>query len=202
MRKGAIILCGGKSSRMGRDKATLPFGHELMLQRVVRLVAEAVPVENIVVVAAADQILPSICNEVRVVRDSVAHQGPLAGMAAGFRACNSSSVDAVFTTGCDTPLLEMRFIDRMFELLDMHDAAIPVDRDHYYALAAVYRLGVVSNIDDCIRRGQRRVRDLLPEIDVRHVSMAELREVDAELRSLVNVNSEDEYRAALALRVS
>ena len=37
MRKGAIILCGGKSSRMGRDKATLPFGPELMLQRVVRL---------------------------------------------------------------------------------------------------------------------------------------------------------------------
>ena len=42
MRRGAIILCGGKSSRMGRDKATLPFGPELMLQRVVRLIGEVV----------------------------------------------------------------------------------------------------------------------------------------------------------------
>ena len=44
MRRGAIILCGGASSRMGRDKAWLPFGpDEVMLQRVVRLVGEVVP---------------------------------------------------------------------------------------------------------------------------------------------------------------
>ena len=42
MNKGAIVLCGGKSSRMGRDKATLPFGPELMLQRVVRLISQVV----------------------------------------------------------------------------------------------------------------------------------------------------------------
>ena len=60
MRKGAIILCGGKSSRMGRDKATLPFGPELMLQRVVRLIGEVVSLENVVVVAAPNQLLPEL----------------------------------------------------------------------------------------------------------------------------------------------
>ena len=46
MNCGGIILCGGKSSRMGRPKATLPCGPELMLQRVARLLAEAVePIE-------------------------------------------------------------------------------------------------------------------------------------------------------------
>ena len=55
MNNGAIVLCGGRSNRMGRDKATLPFGPECMLQRVVRLLAEVVELSKIVVVAAAGQ---------------------------------------------------------------------------------------------------------------------------------------------------
>jgi len=52
---------------MGRDKATLPFGPELMLQRVVRLLGEAV--EEIVVVAAPSQELPPLPDSVHIVRD-------------------------------------------------------------------------------------------------------------------------------------
>ena len=63
MEKGAIILCGGKSSRMGRDKATLPFGSEVMLQRVIRLVSQVVNVHRIVVVAAPGQALPEKADE-------------------------------------------------------------------------------------------------------------------------------------------
>src|ERR1043165_2456560 len=69
MRKGAIILCGGKSSRMGRDKATLPFGGELMLARVVRLLSEAVDPQGIVVVAAPNQSLPEVPAPVMIARD-------------------------------------------------------------------------------------------------------------------------------------
>jgi molybdenum cofactor guanylyltransferase len=69
MIKGAIILCGGKSSRMGRDKATLPFGPEQMLARVVRLVSEVVEPAKIVVVAAPEQELPVLPAAVAVARD-------------------------------------------------------------------------------------------------------------------------------------
>src|SRR4051794_36659222 len=76
MRKGAIILCGGKSSRMGRDKATLPFGPERMLQRVVRLLDS----EAIVVVAAPNQSLPELPTGVTVARDIHQFRGPLQGL--------------------------------------------------------------------------------------------------------------------------
>ena len=115
MRKGAIILCGGKSSRMGRDKATLPFGPELMLsawcdcQRSGRA-------EGIVVVAAPNQSLPELPAAVTVARDAHEFRGPLQGLATGLRDMGDR-FDAVYATACDVPLLVPAFVERMFKLL-------------------------------------------------------------------------------------
>ena len=69
MTAGGVVLCGGRSSRMGRPKAWLPFGGEVLLQRVVRVVGEAVA--PVVVVAAPGQDVPSLPPEVEIVRDDV-----------------------------------------------------------------------------------------------------------------------------------
>src|SRR5262245_66661702 len=80
-RVGGIVVCGGHSRRMGRPKDWLPFGTELLLQRVVRTVGEAV--EPIVVVAANDQELPPLPSCVEIARDRNRDRGPLEGLAAG-----------------------------------------------------------------------------------------------------------------------
>src|SRR3954471_20287396 len=85
MGRGALILCGGKSSRMGRDKATLQFGPELMLQRVVRLMSDVVGPAEITVVAAPNQSLPELPAAVRVARDNREFRGPIEGLATGLR---------------------------------------------------------------------------------------------------------------------
>jgi molybdopterin-guanine dinucleotide biosynthesis protein A len=72
---GGIVLCGGRSSRMGEPKAWLPFGDEVMLQRVVRVVKEAV--DFVMVVAAPDQDIPNLPPDVLVVRDDLEGRGPL-----------------------------------------------------------------------------------------------------------------------------
>src|SRR5687768_11630401 len=116
MRRGAIILCGGKSSRMGQDKANLPFGPEKMLQRVVRLISEVVNPKNLVVVAAPDQSLPALPVDVAVAYDSRRYRGPLEGLATGLRALEDH-VDAIYATGCDVPLLVPAFVDLVFKSL-------------------------------------------------------------------------------------
>src|SRR6476619_864368 len=77
MTVGGVVLCGGKSTRMGTAKATLPFGNETMLQRVVRLLETAV--SPIVVVAAREQALPALPAHVAVTRDEREAKGPLEG---------------------------------------------------------------------------------------------------------------------------
>src|SRR5262245_62013278 len=79
-----LILAGGKSSRMGLPKATLPFGPELMLQRVVRLLASVV--QPIVVVAAPRQELPPLPAGVLITHDERDGRGPLEGLLAGLAA--------------------------------------------------------------------------------------------------------------------
>jgi molybdenum cofactor guanylyltransferase len=196
MQPGAIILCGGKSSRMGRDKATLPFGPELMLQRVVRLVGEVVAFENMVVVAAPNQMLPALPEGVATARDDQEYRGPLSGMATGLRAL-TGQVDAAYVTACDVPLLVPAFVERMFELLGEFDIAVPVDDQHHHPLAAVYRPSVLEHVQRLLDAGRMRPRFLFDEASTREVPVDELRAVDPQLSTLENLNCDQDYIAAL-----
>jgi molybdopterin-guanine dinucleotide biosynthesis protein A len=197
MNKGAIILCGGKSSRMGRDKATLPFGPELMLARVVRLVSEVVEPANIVVVAAPEQVLPVLPAAVGIARDLHKDRGPLEGLAAGMRTL-AGRADAAYATACDVPLLVPAFVERMFDLLDDYDIAVPRDGEHHHPLAAVYRTKVLAHVERLLTGDRLRPRFLFDEVKTREIPVEQLRSVDPQLATLQNLNHPADYQAALA----
>ncbi len=113
-RTAGIVLCGGRSSRMGRPKAWLPFGNELMLQRVVRVLCEVV--DPMVVVAAPGQEVPPLPPEVAIVRDEIEGKGPLGGLAAGLAALEGR-VEAAYLSSCDVPFLMPGFVQRVVEVL-------------------------------------------------------------------------------------
>src|SRR5262245_44208050 len=97
---GGIILCGGRSSRMGRPKAWLPIGGKTMLQRVVRVLHEVV--SPVVVVAAEGQDVPPLSADVEIIRDEQADRGPLQGLVTGMRALKNR-VSIVYVSSCDAP---------------------------------------------------------------------------------------------------
>jgi molybdopterin-guanine dinucleotide biosynthesis protein A len=181
---------------MGRDKALLPFGPELMVERVARLLGEVVTPSDIVVVAAQGQSLPPLAAGISVVRDPDAFLGPLAGLATGLREL-SGRVDAAYLTGCDVPLLVPSFVRRMLELLGDYDAAVPRDGTLYHPLAAVYRPSVLQAAEQLVAANQMRASALFDEVRTNAVAVEELRAVDPELLSLANVNQEAEYLKAL-----
>lgn len=105
-----IVLCGGHSRRMGRPKAWLPFGDEFLLQRVVRIVGEAVG--KVIVVAAKDQAVPPLPDFARRIDDHVVGSGPLAGLSAGLAAVDSDC-EVVYLSACDVPFLKPQFIRKV-----------------------------------------------------------------------------------------
>ena len=115
MTVGGIVLCGGRSSRMGRPKAWLPVGGEVMLQRVVRVLREVV--DPVVVVAAPGQDVPPLPDAVTIVRDEVEGRGPLAGLAAGLAALDGRA-DAAYLSACDVPFLSPAFVRRVAGFLE------------------------------------------------------------------------------------
>ena len=197
-KRGAIILCGGKSSRMGQDKATLPFGPELMLQRVVRIMTEVIEPTQIIVVAASEQILPELPTDVIVTRDEHPNRGPLEGIAAGLRSM-PFCVEAVYATSCDVPLLIPEVVAMMFELLGNSDIAVPYDGQYHHPLAAVYRPRVLAVIDSLLATNRLRPRFLFDQVTTTEVPVEELRGVDPTLSTLMNLNHPEDYQAALDL---
>jgi molybdopterin-guanine dinucleotide biosynthesis protein A len=194
--RGAIILCGGKSTRMGQDKASLAFGSETLLQRTVRILTEVVPPEQIVVVGAANRLVPIMDFPVRFTRDQHPEHGPLEGIAAGLRAA-APEVHAVYITSCDVPLLKPSFVAAMFDLLRDHDVAVPFDNQHMHPLAAVYRTSVLPWVEKLLADNQRSPRQLFPLVSTCRIPVDDLRVVDQDLVSLLNVNTPEDYRRAL-----
>ncbi len=193
---GGIVLCGGRSSRMGQPKLTLPFGDEPMLARVVRILRTTL--SPVVVVAAAGQVIPPLPSDVRILRDEQEHLGPLAGMAVGLQAL-SGQVESAFVSSCDVPLLRPEFIAEMVRRLGSHELAVPKEGDFHHPLAAVYRTSLAERTRQLVAAQRLRPLFLIQASDSVEVSIDELRAVDPKLDSLRNLNRPEDYEAALRL---
>jgi molybdopterin-guanine dinucleotide biosynthesis protein A len=196
---GGIVLCGGRSTRMGVPKATLPFGPETMLQRVVRLLGAVVApvITPVVVVAARGQELPELPDDVIVTRDQREQRGPLEGLRAGLRAL-PDSVDIAYVTSCDVPLLVPGFVSRMIDLLGVHDiAAMEID-GFSHPLPAVYRRDTLPRVESLLAEDKLRLGLLLDSVRTRRVQPAEMTSVDPRLYTLRNLNTREDYLDTLS----
>jgi molybdopterin-guanine dinucleotide biosynthesis protein A len=194
MRVGGIVLCGGRSSRMGRPKAWLPFAGELLLPRVLRVLGGVVA--PLVAVAAPGQELPPLPPGVAVARDEVEDAGPLQGLAAGLAALQGKA-GAAFLSSCDVPFLAPAFVRRLIDLLGEHAACVPYAGGYHHPLAAVYRVGVLGAVRDLLAAGRPGPSALVDVVDTRVVGADELADADPALRSLWNLNTPADYEAAL-----
>jgi molybdopterin-guanine dinucleotide biosynthesis protein A len=178
---------------MGRDKATLPFGDETLLQRVVRVLRPLV--DEVVVVARRGQPLPTLPEDVRVAFDLQEDQGPLGGLQA---ALGASRAEAVYVTGCDVPFLAPALVELLFASLGEAQVAVAEAQGFLHPLAAVYRPGVRPAVGSLLARARRRPVFLYEQVETVRVPEERLRAADPELASLENVNTPEAYERALA----
>lgn len=194
MSRAALVLCGGRSRRMGTDKAALAFGDETMLARVVGIVSRVV--SETWLVAREGQALPPLegVGPVEITRDPAEGRGPLAGLVAGLDAMRA---DRAFVTACDTPLLRTELVEHLFALSEGHAAAVPEVGGHLMTMSGVYTKTLLPAAHRLLARDELRPRVLLREPGVRIVTEQELRAVDPELESLRDCNTPEAYRDAL-----
>ncbi len=177
---------------MGRSKATLPFGSETLLERVLRLVAPQV--DDIVLAAGPGQQVPAGWD---VVRDSGEGLGPVPAL---IGALSHVRHTAAFVVACDTPLLQPAIITTLFELSAGWDACVPVVDGVEMTTCAVYRPEAVlaaSRTGGTSR--PTSLRGVLAQLRVRAVDADAIRLPDPDLLSFTPCNTPDEYRRALRL---
>lgn len=184
----AVILSGGRSSRMGRDKAELPLGGETFLDR---LTTGLTPLFDRVYVSV-DR--PGRYPGRRELPDLRPGQGPLAGLEAAFR---STAAEAVFLAAVDLPFAAPALAAKVLERVGEGDACVIRRRDGTAEpLFALYRRSCMGPLTDCLDQGRRAVMALLDRVDCRWLAEEELPEFDLE-RMLWNINTGQEYRRAV-----
>jgi molybdopterin-guanine dinucleotide biosynthesis protein A len=175
----AVVLAGGASRRMGRDKATLPYLGTTLVEHVVGVVSERC--KPVFVIAAPGQPVPDVKAE--VLRDDVRGVGPLVATGRGLRAAAEAGVPWVFVCAVDMPFLDTALIDVLVDSAEglSADVVLPWDgRDHF--LAGLYRASLVDRISDLVAAGERSMTALANSVETQRI-------VVADGRALTNVNS-------------
>ena len=184
------VLAGGTSSRFGSEKAVAQLGPCSMMSHVVAVLNEVCD-EVLVAVAPArgKQYRAMLGNEVRVVEDPVANQGPIRGLVTALEA---AAGEYVVVSPCDTPLLHKGVCESIAERAEGRDGAVPMVNGYLEPLHAAYgREACRKAFIDVMKRGSRRPRDAFPLLDLAIVEESSLRKIDPDLVSFINVNSED-----------
>jgi molybdenum cofactor guanylyltransferase len=185
-----IILAGGRSERMGTDKRTLVLHSETLLSRTVRVLSEIVDEILITGMPANADLLPGT----RSIRDAMPDAGPLAGLLAGLRAMRHGHAVAV---ACDHPFLDAQLLRALLRCAPGYNAVVPRVDGRPEPTHAVYGAEAADSIAQCLASGKRSLRGALAELHVRWVEEDELRCLDPQLRSFVNVNTREQWEAVL-----
>jgi molybdopterin-guanine dinucleotide biosynthesis protein A len=181
-----IILCGGRSTRMGQDKSTLPFGKETMRERIERILRTIC--DRVILVGRRDQ--SSI-----TTFDAVEDQGPLSGIAAGLSASTS---DINIVVACDMPLINPVVLQRLVSRIGEHDVCVAIVDGHPSALCGVYRSRIADDAQRLFNAGERRLMTLLDAVQTNRIDADEFRDIDPTLDCFVSVDTPEKYAEALS----
>jgi len=187
-----VILAGGKSSRMGRDKLSLPIQGETLLLRAVRRYAEVF--DRVLVSVSGPDRYPEL-GSIRVF-DRETEMGPMAGLQAGLLQAG----EPVFLTAADMPFSDPQQAAGLFTIPGEWDACVPEDREgRPEPLFGWYRPAVLPALEEKLAAGRRSMNGLLDVVRTRRVPISSLGE-NAE-RILLNVNNPADYdKLCLELR--
>jgi len=198
-----VVLAGGRSRRMGREKALLKLGSETLIETVIRRLRPLF--EHVVVSTADGSSFPQL--GLAEVADVYPGCGSLGGLHAGLTAAAS---DWVFAVACDMPLVNLDLVRQMISYLGQFDVVVPRafprnapegDPKLMYLepLHAIYGKSCLARMEELLERRELRIFDLFDKVRVRYVEADEIRDVDPGMLSFFNINTPADLERARGL---
>jgi molybdopterin-guanine dinucleotide biosynthesis protein A len=189
-----IILAGGQSKRMGQNKALLPHPDNAQISFIGYLTAmlTSMCTEVLVVAHDATQAEEFARPGIGVVTDRVLDYGPLMGLYSGLSAIRTTHALVI---AVDMPFVQPELVSFLLDQSLTDALLVPVVDNVPQVLLAVYPRTVLPLIEMHIQQGRRDLRSLLDVAPVQYIEEAQLRRVDPQLRSFVNVNTPEDLHS-------
>lgn len=178
-----VILAGGKSSRMGQDKAFVKLGNQPMIEVIL---AKLLPLFCLSPIIITNQPEKYTYLGLQVQVDRLPRMGPLSGIHAGLYYASSPFI---FLVGCDNPLLNSAVICYMQNQIADYDIIVPDYGGYRHPLHAIYSRNCINAIEAMLRQDHRRLTDLFSNVKVRYIQPDEFEGIPDAGQSFVNVNT-------------
>lgn len=179
------VLAGGKSRRMGLDKPSIVVDGRQMIMYVVDALREAFSDILIVAKNADDFHVPGV----RTIGDCIEGNGPLVGIYSALSVCKTPYC---FVIACDMPCADSNLIRWMVTGCDGYDIFIPRLGSYLEPLFALYSRKCMAPIRDSLAKGDYRVRSVFSKVNIGYADETDIRAIDPELRSFVNINTKED----------
>lgn len=189
-----IVLCGGKSTRMGQDKGSMGVGGKPMIIHVIETISRVAD-EIILVFRNDDQVddYKNVLNNLQLTEkskllictDLIKDQGPMAGILTGLKYVTSSKAMVI---PCDSPFISEQFVKRMFAYSDdsNYDAYVPKWSDNKLEpLHSIYKKNLYFIVQKLIKENIRDVKSFIMKLNVKFIDAESL---DKTGRSFLNIN--------------
>lgn len=193
MKASGIILAGGRSSRMGRDKSLIVYGQRTLIERTADELRRVV---DDLVIASNHTSKYNIPGAIEVP-DIYPGMGPLAGMHAGLKRVEHQYA---FVISCDLPMFKAELAAFLLELSPSYDVVVPCLNGYFEPLCAVYSKSCIGPIESCLKAGVRRIIAFYPQVRVLPVGKEEIAKIGDPEELFYNLNTPADYWLLLGRR--
>lgn len=187
---GAVILAGGKSRRIGRDKALIPIDNlpliDILLKRLKKVFND--------IIIISEQKPDYLKFGLKVFEDIIKGCGPLGGIHSGLV---NSNLEQNFFFACDMPFVNMELVQYMSGSASDFDVVIPRVGRKLEPLHCIYSKACIEPIEKQLEKGDRKIINFFPDVKIRYVEEEEIRKFDPDFLSFYNINTPEDYRHAL-----
>lgn len=196
LRVTGVILAGGMSTRLGRDKAIEPLAGQSLIGRVLSRLS-TVTDESVIVVndehRGSELPLPA---DAVVAVDAYPGSGSLGGIFTGLQAANS---EWALVVACDMPFLNPMLLSRMLDLRTDHDVVVPVLDGRPEPTHALYSKTCLPHMEERLQDGKLKITGCFEHVRVRYIAEDEIDRLDPDRLSFFNVNTQDDLDRAKSL---
>ncbi len=191
-----IILAGGMSTRLGRDKAIEPIGGQPLISRVLSMLSAVID-ESVVVVnddrRGSELPLPE---NVVVAVDAYPGSGSLGGIFTGLQIANA---EWAFVVACDMPFLNPALFSRMLEMRRLHDVVVPVLGGRPEPTHALYSKACLPHMKKRLQNGKLKITGFFEQVRVRYIAEDDVDRIDPGRLSFFNINTQEDLDRAKSI---
>lgn len=186
-----VILAGGRSKRIGRNKAFLEINGKKIIDRIV----DIFKVTFHEVILVTNTPLEYLNFDLRIVTDLIPDKGALGGIYTGLFYASSQQI---FVSACDMPFPNKGFIDHVISKADDFDVVVPHSEDGFQPLHAVYSKRCMRHMETLMKSDRLKITEFYRKVRVREINVQEIRPFDPDGTLFFNINTPEDLEMAMS----